>query len=166
MTPLPRRVHRIMLVFILFLTIEALLSIRTPTAITQNSDEVTALAREAFSRIAEVYQSGGEAPELVARLNNALKLAEQARLSRLEGDEASALRLEEQAHASISEILRDIPAAHQRAEHSSTRRTLTVLATVPLVVALSTLMFYVGLGTWRWYERIKLFEMRIVEKKD
>ena len=165
MMPLSRSLHQVLLIFILVLTIEALVSIRTPMTITQTSDELTALTHKVFNQIAGVYQSGGESPELVARLNDVLELAEQARLMRLEGNEASAVRLEEQAHTAISEIMKDVPAARQRAENDSTTRTLTVLVTVPLVVALSTFAFYVGLGTWRRYERNKLFEMRIIEKK-
>jgi len=44
-------------------------------------------------------------------------------------------------------------------------RTILVLTTVPLVVVASTFLFYVSLRTWRWYERMKLYAMRIVEKK-
>jgi len=137
----------------------------TSLATAQTSEDLTGLSREAFGRLAEVYNSGGDAPGLVAKLNRALELVQEARLKRLSGDEAGALVLEEQARVSISEILNEIPSAQQQARQRSMARTLTVLVPVPVVVALSTFVFYVALRTWRWYDRTKLFEMTIVEKR-
>jgi len=131
----------------------------------QDSEEITGLSRETFGRLAEVYNSGGDAPGLVSRLNRALELVQEARLKRLSGDEAGALALEEQARVSISEISDEIPAAQQQARQRSMVRALTVLVSVPVVVAVSTFIFYVALRAWRWYDKAKLFEMRIVEKR-
>jgi hypothetical protein len=152
--------------FILFiLTIGVLASLRTPLAKTQTSQDVTALSHEAFTQISGIYRVGGQAPQLVAKLNDALDLIQQARLRRSEGDEAGAARLEQEARAEISDIMNEAPAAYQKARRDSTARTYQVIGSIPLVVALSTCIFYLGLRTWRWYEKIKLFEMRIVEKK-
>ena len=67
----------------------------------------------------------------------------------------------------MAQIMSEAPAAQQKAALDSTTRTIVVVASIPVVVAASTLIFYVTLRTWRWYERMKLFEMRIVvgEKK-
>jgi len=129
------------------------------------SEELTDLARQAFSQIAGIYRSGGSAPELVAELNSALELIREARYRRLGGDESGALVLEEQARLALSDIVDKIPAAQQKAQHEATIRTIMVIVYVPVVVALSTFIFYVALRTWRWYEKSRLFEMRIVEKK-
>jgi len=149
----------------LILSVGGLLVGVTSLATAQTSDDIEGLSREAFGRLAEVYDSGGDAPELVARLNLALELVEEARLKRLGGDEANALALEEQARVVVTEMVAEIPAAQQEAQRQSMTRTLTVLVLVPVVVALSTFTFYVALRTWRWYDRTKLFEMRIVEKR-
>ena len=132
----------------------------------QTSEDPSDLARQAFTQLAGIYRSDGNAPELVAKLNVALELIQEARSRKLDGDEAGALALEEKARAAISEVLSEIPVAQERAQRESTQRTLTVLLSVPVVVALSTFIFYAGLRTWRWYEKTKLFEMRIVEKKE
>jgi len=132
----------------------------------QPSEGLSTSTYEAFTEIAEIYQSGGEAPELVAKLNIALDLIQQAQLNAYKGDEASAFRLREQARAEISGIMSGIQSARQRALRDSATRTVTVLATVPIVVALSTLVFFAGLRVWRWYEKMKFLEMRIFEKEN
>jgi hypothetical protein len=131
----------------------------------QPSDNVAALARQAFSQIAIVYGLGGEAPDLVARLNFALDLLQEANLKRTTGDEPSAVALETQAHEVILDVMRAIPAAQERAQKQAASKTWTVLASVPAVVALSVFVFYLALKRWRSYERTRLLEMRIVEKK-
>jgi len=132
----------------------------------QTSEDPTGSARQAFAQLAGIYRSGGNAPELVAKLNVALELIQEARSKRLDRDQVSALALEEKARVAISEVLGEIPAAQEKAQRESTNRTLMVLLYVPAVVALSTFIFYVALRTGRWYEKTKLFEMRIVEKRE
>jgi hypothetical protein len=61
--------------------------------------------------------------------------------------------------------MNEVPAAQQKAQAESTTRAILVFVPIPLVVAVSTFLFYSALRTWRWYEKTKLFEMRIVEKK-
>lgn len=156
---------RVSSIVVLILTIGVLFGMWTPLANTQNLEDPVTLTREAFTRISEVYRSGGEAPELVAKLNVAIGQIQEAQFARSKGDEADAIRLEEQARTEISEIMADIPGAQERAQHDSTIRLLTVVASIPVVVIVSTFMFYLGLRTWRWYEKMRLFEMRIVEKK-
>lgn len=161
MAHLPKKMSFV--VFILAIAIIA--TLRTQIANTQRSGDPTTLAHEAFNRISEIYRSGGEAPELVVRLNIALGWIQEAQIRRSQGDEADALRLEDQARAEISAIMSDIPAAYEKAQRDSIARTLEVITSIPLTVASSTLVFYVGLRTWRWYEKIRIFEMKIVEKK-
>jgi hypothetical protein len=150
---------------ILILSFPFLVIAKVPLANAQSSEDLTTLAREVFSRIAQIYRSGGESHELVAKLNSALELIQQAESKRSQGDEANALKLREQARVEISEIMNDLPLAQQKAQSNLTTRSLIVFLQVPVIVALSTSIFYVGLKTWRWYEKTKLFEMRIVEKR-
>jgi len=152
-------------ILLLVLATGILVSAENPSVEPQASEDLTSLTREAFTQIAEVYRLGGDAPELVAKLNRALELTDQARLKRFEGDEASAAKLEEQARVAILQIMNDVPDARERAEYHSVIKTVTMFVLVPAVVALSTIIFYAGLRTWRWYEKGKLFEMRIVAKK-
>jgi uncharacterized membrane protein len=42
---------------------------------------------------------------------------------------------------------------------------LTVTLLIPVSVAVSTLIFYIALRTRRGYEKLKLYEMEIVEKR-
>jgi len=162
---LSRGAFRAMFLIVLILAVGALVNMEIQLANSQASENLTALTYDAFSQIAGVYQSGGEAPELVAKLNVAIQRIQEARLMRSQGDEAGAVRLEEEVRKEILDIIRGIPAAREKAQRDSTARTIRVFVSVPAVVALSTLIFYLGLRTWRWYEKIKLFEMRIVEKK-
>lgn len=155
-----------MLLLVLMLGLAGLVSRGALLATGQTSDDPTALARQAFGDLASIYRSGGSAPELVAKLNVALELIQEARSKRLSGDEAGALALEEKARVAISEVLSEIPAAQEKAQRESTNKAFTVILYVPVVVALSTFVFYAALKTWRWYEKTKLFEMRIVEKKE
>jgi hypothetical protein len=59
-----------------------------------------------------------------------------------------------------------IPTAQASAQQESTARTLFVVAAIPVAVFVSTFIFYASLRAWRWYEKQKLFEMRIVERKE
>jgi hypothetical protein len=131
----------------------------------QPSDNVAALARHAFSQIAVVYESGGEAPDLVTKLNFALDLLQEANLKRMTGDELGAVALETQAHELTLDVMRAIPAAQERAQMQAASKTWTVLVSVPSVVALSVFVLYLALKRWRSYEKTRLLEMRIVEKK-
>jgi len=162
---LSRGAFRAAFPIVLILAVGVLVNMEIQLANSQASENLTALTYEAFSQIAGVYQSGGEAPELVAKLNVAIQRIQEGRLMRSQGDEAGAVRLEEEVRKEISDIMSSIPAARQKAHQDSTTRIIRTFVSVPAVVALSTLIFYVGLRTWRWYEKIRLFEMRIVEKK-
>ena len=164
MTLSARRCRLLMLILSLILSAGGVVVSVASLVAAQTPDDIIVISQETFGRLAEVYNSGGDAPELVAKLNDALQLAQEARLKRLSGDEAGGLALEEQARVAISEISDEIPAAQQQARQRSMARTLTVLVSVPVVVALSTLIFYVALKGWRWYDKTKLFEMTIVEK--
>jgi len=128
-------------------------------------EDPTNMSRNVFAHLSDVYRSGGNASDLVARLNVALELIDEARLKRLNGEESQAVLLEEKARVIITGIVDELPAAQQRAQRDATAKTLLVVITVPVVVVLSTLLFFAALRTWRWYEKTKLFEMEIVEKK-
>ena len=95
----------------------------------------------------------------------ALTQIQEATILRAQGNVTGAIKLEGQAQSAITDVEKAIPAAQSKAQQDSTSRTLLVIASIPIVVIISTLIFYVALRTWRWYERAKLFEMRIVEKK-
>jgi hypothetical protein len=136
----------------------------TPQANTQSSD-LTASSYQAFNQLAQVYQSGGTAPDLVAKLNAAIAQIQEARIVRAQGNGTGATKLEEQARSTILEVENTIPVAQANAQKESTTRALLFIALIPVVVIPSTLIFYGTLRTLRWYERAKLFEMRIVEKK-
>ena len=163
--PFSHRFWKVMLVLVLVSGIGRIASSDASQPSASTSEELTDSARHVFSQIAGIYRSGSAAPELVAELNSALELIREARYKRLGGDESGALVLEEQARLALSDIMNKIPAAQQKAQHEATIRTIMVIVYVPVVVALSTFIFYVALRTWRWYEKSRLFEMRIVEKK-
>jgi hypothetical protein len=148
----------------LMLAIVSLFSIMWPQANMQNAD-LTASSYQVFSELAQVYQSGGTAPGMVAKLNVAVAEIQEAQVARAQGNATGAARLEEQARSTIAEVESAIPAAQAKAQQESTTRALFVVAAIPVAVFISTFIFYVALRAWRWYEKEKLFEMRIVEKK-
>jgi len=134
-------------------------------AIISPPEDPANMSRNVFAHLSDVYRSGGNAPDLVARLNVALELIDEARLKRLNGEESQAVLLEEKARVIMTGIVDELPAAQQRAQRDATAKILLVVISVPVVVVLSTLLFFAALRTWRWYEKTKLFEMEIVEKK-
>ena len=123
------------------------------------------LAFQAFTGLADVYKRGGEAPDLVAKINTAIDLIQQAQIKRNSGDGARASALEEQARTQITEVIGKTPAAQQDADRVNANRTLTTILLIPISVAVSTFIFYFALRTWRTYEKLKLYEMTIIEKK-
>ena len=151
------------LLFVILAT-ASLLNTMTPQANTQSQD-LTASSFQAFNQLAQVYKSGGTAPDLVAKLNAAVAQIQVARIMRAQGNGTGAAKLEEEAQSTITEVENAIPTAQRVAQQESAARTLLVIASIPVVVIVSTLIFYAALRTWRWYEKAKLFEMRIVEKK-
>lgn len=134
-------------------------------AATQASGDPTTLSYQAFSQLKNVYRSGGQADDLVAKLNSALRMVQEARIKRAQGDISGGNRLEAEAAVTIQSVLAAIPTVNEEATRESNARTLTALGLIPVVVALSTFAFYAALRTWRYYEKMKLYEMRIVEKK-
>jgi len=134
----------------------------TITPLQTQTTDVSTLSYQAFNQLASVYTSGGSAPSLVSRLNMALSLIEDARTKRAQGDSASTLRLEDQARTILNQLPRDIRTAQQQALHDSTLRAQATYGEAALVVALLTLCFYGCLRIWRWYEKEKLYEMRIL----
>ena len=162
--PRPRKRTRFQII-LLVLAVLILLNSVTRYGATQTSEDSTALSYRAFNQLADVYRLGGSAPDLVAKLNVALGQIQEVRTKRFQGDNASAARLEDQARSTIADIMKDVPVAQQRAGRDSMSRTVVIVSLVPVVVALSTFMFYGGLRGWRWYEKTRLFGMRIVEKK-
>lgn len=155
--------HIAFLLFLILATVSPL-SIMTPQADTPNLD-LTASSYQAFNQLSQIYQSGATAPDLVAKLNVAIAQIQEAKIMRAQGNGTGATKLEEQARSTIAEVENAIPVAQANAQEESTTRALFVIASIPVVVILSTLIFYSVLRTWRSYERAKLFEMRIVEKK-
>jgi hypothetical protein len=128
--------------------------------------DVGSIAFQAFTGLADVYNRGGQAPDLVARLNVAINLAEQAKVKRENGDLAGAASLESQARAEMAEVISATPAAQQNAVRVSTTRTITAIVLIPISVIASTFVFYIALRTWKAYDRLRLYEMRIIEKKE
>ena len=129
---------------------------------------VTTLSYQAFDQLASVYSSGGTAPILVSRLNSALSLIEAARVERAKGNASNASALEDQARSIIAQVSSQIPAAQQQAVQVSNLRVETTVAGAIFVVGLLTFCFYGCLRVWRWYEKEKVLEMRILgeETKD
>jgi hypothetical protein len=159
------KVQRPVTLFILIIAILLLLTSLAPHAGSQASSNPVDLSYQAFTQLASVYRSGGHAPDLVARLNSALGIIQDARIKRAQGDVTDANTLEHEAASTIQSVLTAIPAAQQEAARDSTARTVTTVVLVPVVVALTAFIFYATLRTWRYYEKMKLYEMRIVEKK-
>ena len=147
------------------LAVVSVFSIMLPQANMQNAD-LTTSSYQAFTQLAQVYQSGGTAPDLVARLNGAITKIQEAQIARAQDNATGAASLEQQAGSAIAEVEGAIPDAQASAQQESTARTLLVVATIPAAVFVSTFIFYASLWAWRWYEKEKLFEMRIVEKKE
>jgi hypothetical protein len=150
---------------LLIVAIVSLFSLMLPQANMQNAD-LTVSSYRAFSELAQVYQSGGTAPDLVAKLNVAVAKIQEAQVARAQGNVKGAAGLEQQAGSAIAEVEGAIPAAQASAQQQSATRTLFVVATIPVAIFVSTFIFYASLWAWRWYEKEKLFEMRIVEKKE
>ena len=75
-----------------------------------SAEDPTIKSRNAFDRLAEVYRSGGSAPDLDVKLNAALELIDEAQLKRASGDESQAILLGERARAVITEIVNELPA--------------------------------------------------------
>ena len=134
-------------------------------SIIRAQEDVQSLAFQAFTGVADVYKRGGEAPDLVAKLNIAIDLIQQAQMKRNTGDGAGGAALEEEARTRVTKIIGEIPAAQQDADRATANRTLTTILLIPISVVISTFIFYVALRTWRGYERLRLYEMKIVEKK-
>lgn len=158
------KVQRPVALFILLIAILVLLTSLAPRAGSQAPSPVD-LSYQAFTQLASIYRAGGQAHDLVAKLNSALGMIQDARIKRAQGDITDANRLEDQAGSTIQSVLAAIPAAQEEAARDSTIRTVTTVALIPVVVALSAFIFYATLRTWRYYEKMKLYEMRIVEKK-
>lgn len=132
-----------------------------PYAFTQQQG-VDGLSYQAFSGLATVYQQGGQSPELVAKLNQALALMDVANLRIMQGDQPGASSLQAQANSLLTNVLNQVPAAQQTAANQRTVKTLVIVSLVPAAVLLSTFLFYISLTAWRRYEKARLFEMRII----
>jgi hypothetical protein len=151
---------------IILLVLLALLAIsNTSLTLTRGDEDVQSSVIRAYLSLVDVYGKGGEAPDLVAKLNAAINLAEQANIKRENGDAVGAASLDNQAEAEITKVMSEIPAAQQSADQVSSMRTITAVALVPVSVIVSTSAFYIVLRTWRTRERRKLYEMRIIEKE-
>jgi hypothetical protein len=62
----------------------------------------------------------------------------------------------------IEQLSNQIPAAQQQAVQESNLRVEITIAGAVFVVGLLTVCFYGSLRVWRWYEKEKLLEMRIL----
>jgi len=130
--------------------------------------DVSTLSYQTFDQLAAVYRSGGSAPDLVSQLNSALSLMEAARVERAQGNASNASSMEDQARSIMERLSNQIPAAQQQAVQESNLRVEITIAGAIFVVGLLTFCFYGGVRVWRWYEKEKLLEMRILgeETKD
>jgi hypothetical protein len=135
------------------------------TQVNSQSSDIVALSYQAYSEIATIYRSGGQAPDLVAKLNTALDMLHSAQLKHDEGDEQGATMLENQARTILDQVIAEVPPAQQQAKQEVVSETLSLMLTIPVTAIASTLVFYVALSTFRWYEKMKLYELRIVEKE-
>jgi hypothetical protein len=139
-------------------------TILPPIVVGQATSDTVQISFGVFTGLQQVYKVG-QAPSLVEKLNRALELIGEAESSRLHGDEATAARLDEQAKTIMSDITSEIPSAQEATQRDAASRTLFLVVLIPVTVIVSTFGFSVALVTWRWYERMKLYEMRIVVGK-
>jgi hypothetical protein len=151
-------------VILAMLTVD-LIALAIPHGATQNDQDIADLSYRAFSELAQVYRSGGEAHDLVSKLNAAIRMIQQGKIERVTGNETGAIALDARASSAIEIVLAAIPAAQQEAQTQLLIRTIIVIVLVPSSVFLSTFLFAIALKVWRDYERSKLYEMRIVEVK-
>jgi hypothetical protein len=154
-----------LLVLPLFILLLTILVIGSPPLVSSQTSNPTDLSYDAFRQLEGIYRSGGQAPALVAKMNSALNLIEEAHSKRTQGDVADATRLENEARSIIQSVLSAVPEAQQKAASDSANKVYIAVALVPIGAFLSAAIFYATLRTWRYYERLKLYEMRIVEKK-
>ncbi|HKM51502.1 MAG TPA: hypothetical protein VJZ75_10030 [Candidatus Bathyarchaeia archaeon] len=166
-----QRFGKIMIVeaILLALTIISVVGLILPTANTQASNELDSLTvakLQAFTKLAIVYSSGGQAPALVDELNKALNLVQEAKIAESNGNATEATNFENQARSLISDVLARAPLAQLQAQHEAFNRVLFLVASIPVVVVISTATFYLGLRTWTWYEKMKFLEMKIVENDE
>lgn len=165
MVRLLAKIQRLITLFLLLVATLLLVGSIASRANSQTLSNPTDLSYEAFRQLTAVYRTGGQAPDLVAKMNSALSMVEEAHIKRTQGDIGDANRLENEAGSTIQSVLTAIPTAQEKAASDSANKVLTVIALVPVGILLSTLIFYATLRTWRYYERLKFYEMRIVEKK-
>lgn len=156
MTKLLRDAVPIILLAMAIMLVLTALSAKTQTT------ELPTLSYQAFDQLAQVYKSGGTAPNLVTQMNTALELMEEASAKRAQGDSATAVALENQARVIIEQASPQILVAQQEATHNATARFQVVSIEAVVVVGISTVGFYGCLLIWRWYEKEKLLEMRII----
>jgi hypothetical protein len=147
---------------ILLLVVILTLTSVEPTK-TQTS-EVSALSYQAFNQLAQVYRSGGTSPKLVALLNNGLVLVEEARAKRAQSDAVSAAVLESQARAIFVQMSPQISFAQQDAIRNATSRVQILFVETALTVCTLMAGLYGGILLYRWYEKERLFEMKILGK--
>ena len=151
--------------FIIILIVALAFLAISSTSLIRGQEDIQSSVFQAYVGLANVYGRGGQSPDLVARLNAAIGLAEQAKVKRENGDMIGAASLENQAETEIIGVMSEIPAAQQNATQVSSTRTLAVAALVPVSVIVSTFVSYAVLRTWRAYEKRQLYEMRIIEKE-
>jgi hypothetical protein len=149
---------------IMALSVITLISMAAPLANSQETNTLDSLTFQAFTQVATVYTFGGQAPALVDELNKALSLIQESRVAQSSGNVTQAAVLESEARSLISDVLARAPSATHQASVESFNKIIYAVATIPIVVAISTICFYAVLRSWSQYERAKLFEMRILEK--
>jgi len=149
----------------LALAVALTLFVIAPQVSPQQQQDLTSASEHAFVGLFNVYQSGGQAPDLLAKLNAALELIQAAGDDRVQGNLTGAAVLEMQARLILKEVEQGSPAAQEQALESTRNKTYAVIASVPIAVIISTVAFYYGLRVWRLYEKKKLFEMEIIGEK-
>lgn len=137
----------------------------TETSPSSSQNDAVAMSYDVFNQLAHIYSAGGEASDLVAKLNTALGLIQEAHVRLAKEDNASAVQLIDEAQSLIATVISEVPSAQQAAAHQTSTRLIIVSVTVPVIVSLTTLLFYVVLRIRRWDEKTRLYEMRIVEKE-
>lgn len=159
-----RRLNMEVTVVLLVVSAAALTSLTAPNTTAQTPEGLSILTYKAFSQVAEIYHTGGNAPDLVAKLNDVLQLIHEAQLKRSKGDVTTALKLEDQARTEDKDIMNEATAAQQIAENDASTKTLLAILGVPLSAGLSTYLFYAALRARRWYDKGRLYEMIIIER--
>jgi hypothetical protein len=148
-----------------------LLVLETPTVSsqTQNVDETLAQAEaasgKAYLTLVKTERSGGDISGLAVKFNTDLEELAHARTLLREGQVGPALVEAERARSSFLELTQEGGRVADTASEQSQQHRFTMYIVIIVLVAATTVAFYVSLRGWRKFDRERTLEMHIVEKE-